>query len=100
MSKTYIDQLRYDAKNYYSRQPNLCDWFGPFLVFMGHPKKDLNEPIWRTLSRSHAVDNYGGAGWWRRWSNRKYRRMNRQLIRKGREDEINKRPTDIDYHLW
>lgn len=100
MSKTYIDQLRYDAKGFYDRQPPEYEWLGPFRIFLGHNKKDLNEPDWRRLNRTWCVDNYANAEWWRKWSNRNFRRRNKQLLHQERYEELLLKPVSVDYHLW
>jgi hypothetical protein len=99
MSKTYRDKLRYQAKDYYSRQPSEYEWIGPFRIFLGHNPKDINEPEWWSLHRFYTVQNYGNAKWWHRWANRKHRRTARKLIRAGHYDAIPRKPENVDWNI-
>jgi len=97
MSKTYRDKERWRAKNYYKNEPPEYEWFGPFRIFLGHNKKDPNEPQWGKLHKYCCVDNYGNYKWWRRWSHKKMRRKTKIMLSQGKYDLLPIKPENIDY---
>lgn len=91
---------RYKAKHYES--PDEYIWIGPFRLFTGH-KKDLSEPVWRTLARHCyicASNHNNQAKYWYTNSKRKFRRKTRQLIKQGRYDELPVKPENVDWEIW
>lgn len=101
MSKTYKHMRRYKAKHYYENEPSEYLWIGPFRLFLGHNKKDLNEPDWHRLYRfGHSHSNHNNQEkYWFTWSNRKFRRLSKKLIRQGRYDELPHKPENVDWSI-
>ena len=93
---------RYHAKHYYKNRPEQYVWIGPFRVFIGHEKKDINEPEWRSLSRFRCGmrnSHNNQAKYWYRWSNRRFRRIVKKLIHQGRYDDLPVKPDNVDWTI-
>lgn len=101
MSKTHRDKLRYQAKHRWKNEPPEYEWFGPFRIFLGHNKKDVHEPPWHRIWRYSVHSNHNNqAKYWHRWSNRKYRRLVKKLIKQERYGEIPLKPENVDWCIY
>lgn len=91
MSRTFKDQRRWDYREYWRNM----EWSRSDGSPLPH-----QEPIGHYDIYRFPIGGDCDAKWWYTWSNRKYRRLVKRLIRQNNFDDIPKKPINVDWIIY